>query len=127
MIQCRECVQGTVLPARSVAVLRSRDYGLRPVSELARSEVGAHKPFEPADWMTRVEDSVLREGILDPILVTHGPSGLELIDGHHRAWAAAHHGLDAPALVFTAACGECSEDAFAAAAMSHTAELGWRY
>lgn len=127
MSHCDECVQGTVLPARSVAKLRSRDYDLRPVSELARSEVGAHKPLEPANWFTRVESSILSEGILDPILVTTGTDGLELIDGHHRAWASARHGLDAPALIFTASCGDCSEYSFAAAAMLHTAELGWQY
>lgn len=126
-IQCDACVSDEVLPAHTVATLRSRDYELRPVADLAHVEVGSHKPLEPAGWLARVVDSVLSEGMLDPILVTPGPQGLELIDGHHRAWAAAHHGLSAPARVFTPSCGDCTEESFAQAAMSGTAELGWKY
>ena len=127
MSGCDECVSNVVLPAPSVAALRSRDYDLRPVADLAHAEIGAQKPFEPAGWLARVLASVLDEGVLEPILVTPGPQGLELIDGHHRAWAAAQHGISAPALVFTPSCGGCSEVSFSAAAMARTAELGWKY
>lgn len=127
MNPCGECVRDEVLPAHTVAILRSRDYGLRPVADLAHVEVGAHKPLEPVGWLGLVVDSVLSEGILDPILVTPGPLGLELIDGNHRAWAAAHHGIAAPARVFTPNCGDCTEESFAEAAMAGTAELGWKY
>lgn len=127
MQQCLDCTQHAVLRPHHVAALKARDYGLRAVSELAHDEVGARKPLEPSGWFSRVLDSVLAEGVLDPILITHGPDGLELIDGHHRAWAAAHHGLDAPAVIFTPTCGECSEESVAAAAMSRTAGLGWMY
>lgn len=127
MNSCDACVQDTVLPARAVAELRARDYGLRAVSDIAHAEVGAHKPLEPAGWFGRVLSSVLADGVLEPILVTSGPFGLELMDGHHRAWAAAHHDLNAPALIFTPTCGDCTEDSFSAAAMARTAQLGWKY
>ncbi|MHA3723678.1 hypothetical protein ACXR2T_07350 [Leucobacter sp. HY1910] len=124
---CSECVTERVLPAHAVATLRSRDYDLRPVSDVQYAEVGAHKPLEPSGWFQRVIASVLADGILEPILATHGPQGLELIDGNHRAWAAAHHGLDAPVRIFTPACGDCTEESFAVAAMAGTAERGWKY
>lgn len=127
MNQCSECVAGTVMPAHSLAALRSRDYSLRPVSDLEYAEIGSQKPLEPSGWFARVLASVLNEGVLEPILVTRGSEGFELIDGNHRAWAAAHHGISAPVLIFTPNCGVCSEGSFSAAAMEGTAALGWKY
>lgn len=124
---CVECVRPAHLGPTEIGALRARDYGGRAVSSLLREEIGAQKQYEPAGWFERVVKSIHADGILDPLLIAVRRDGQDLVDGHHRAWAAVHHGVHAPALVFTPECGSCTEESFTAAAMERTARLGWRY
>nr|WP_227993584.1 ParB/RepB/Spo0J family partition protein [Pseudactinotalea sp. HY160] len=115
------------LSVRQVGELRSRDYDLRPVKDLAFDEIGSQKAAEPRSWFPRVIASIASEGIIQPILVTTNGEHLELIDGNHRAWAAYQQQMPAPTFIFTPACGHCTEAMFTESAMAQTLALGWKY
>lgn len=124
---CNQCVKETVLSFEEVGSLKSRDYGLNEVSTLSGDLIGSHKG-EPSDWLSRIEASILLEGLLQPLLLRRSDAGnLELLDGNHRAWIVYKLQISAPVCIFEPSCGKCSEASFCEAAMEVTGDLGWRY
>lgn len=124
---CPDCLTSRDLAPDQIGRLRSRDYGLRRIEALAYSEIGAPKPAEPKNWLDKVATSIIIDGFLQPILITAGSDGLELIDGNHRAWVAHTCGISAPVLIFIPDCGSCTESMLRSTAMSQTQALGWTY
>lgn len=113
-----------------IAGLRSRGFELRRVDQLSYEELNRppHKPEQPSCWFDRVISSIRDQGVLLPLLVSReSGTGLQLIDGNHRAWGAVQLQVAAPVQIFHPVCGRCSEEGFREAAMRRTASLGWRY
>lgn len=133
LLDCTECIETLIFTPEELGSLRTRDFDLRMIRELNFDEIESHNiqgPLEmgdPNQQLAKVFSSVSAYGVIRPILVVainfEHSRRFDLVDGNQRAWSSYDQRLDAPVLVFTPTCGNCTEASFLEQAIAHTIEL----
>lgn len=124
---CNDCTTHIKLSPEDAGRLLSRHYGLISVSDVSSEQIH-NKLGDPSGWMNHVEDSIVKAQMInDPLALTTGENGLEIINGNHRAWVAHRHGIPARATVFMPVCGRCTEALFEDCMNTWTRAIGWMH